>query len=76
MGHPARGPADLPVLTRTPKAPVPLLRGRGRSQRVATQQQVYGRLALEELGAGFEVSKTGGQKDALVPVDATGRDSA
>jgi NADH:quinone reductase (non-electrogenic) len=37
--------------------------GRGRSQRVATQQQVYGRLALEKLGAGFATSKTGGPKD-------------
>ncbi|MGY1780237.1 NAD(P)/FAD-dependent oxidoreductase [Geodermatophilus sp. SYSU D01036] len=37
--------------------------GRGRSQRVATQQQVYGRLALEKLGPGFEASKTGGPKD-------------
>ena len=27
--------------------------GRGRSQRVATQQQVYGRLALEHLGPGL-----------------------
>ena len=50
--------------------------GRGRSQRVATQQQVYGRLALEELGSDFEVSKTGGIKDSRVPVDVTGRDSA
>jgi NADH:quinone reductase (non-electrogenic) len=37
--------------------------GRGRSQRVATQQQVYGRLALEKAGPGFEASKTGGPKD-------------
>jgi NADH:ubiquinone reductase (H+-translocating) len=37
--------------------------GRGRSQRVATQQQVYGRLALEKVGPGFEASKTGGPKD-------------
>jgi NADH dehydrogenase len=50
--------------------------GRGRGQRTATQQQVYGRLALEELGSSFEVSKTGGQKDARVPVDVTGRESA
>jgi NADH dehydrogenase len=50
--------------------------GRGRGQRTATQQQVYGRLALEELGSSFEVSKTGGRKDALVAVDATGRESA
>lgn len=50
--------------------------GRGRSQRTATQQQVYGRLALEELGADFEVSKTGGQRHLGEPVDVTGRDSA
>jgi NADH dehydrogenase len=50
--------------------------GRGRGQRTATQQQVYGRLALEELGSSFEVSKTGGPKDTLVSVDATGRESA
>jgi NADH:ubiquinone reductase (H+-translocating) len=50
--------------------------GRGRSQRVATQQQVYGRLALEELGAGFEVSKAGGHRDDRVPVDVTNRESA
>jgi NADH:ubiquinone reductase (H+-translocating) len=50
--------------------------GRGRGQRTATQQQVYGRLALEELGSGFEVSKTGGPKDTRVPVDVTGRESA
>jgi NADH dehydrogenase len=50
--------------------------GRGRGQRTATQQQVYGRLALEELGTSFEVSKTGGPKDQLVSVDATGRTSA
>src|SRR5919205_703493 len=37
--------------------------GRGRSQRVATQQQVYGRLALEHLGPGWEASKTGGPKE-------------
>ena len=34
--------------------------GKGRAQRVATQQQVYGRLALEKLGPDFEVSQTGG----------------
>ncbi len=51
--------------------------GRGRSQRVATQQQVYGRLALEQLGAGWEVTKTGGPKDpAADDVDVTQRDSA
>jgi len=49
--------------------------GRGRSQRVATQQQVYGRLALEHLGPHFEASKTGGPKDVPV-VDVTGRESA
>jgi NADH dehydrogenase len=51
--------------------------GRGRSQRTATQQQVYGRLALEELGVGFAVSKTGGPKDpAAAPTDITERKSA
>jgi NADH dehydrogenase len=51
--------------------------GRGRSQRVATQQQVYGRLALEHLGPGFEVSKTGGPKDTVVvDEDTTARQSA
>src|SRR3954468_21587066 len=50
--------------------------GRGRSQRVATQQQVYGRLALEHLGPHFEASKTGGPKDIPVGEDATGRESA
>jgi NADH dehydrogenase len=51
--------------------------GRGRSQRVATQQQVYGRLALEELGPEFSVSKTGGTKDDVAPPeDVTERRSA
>src|SRR3954452_4489400 len=50
--------------------------GRGRSERVATQQQVYGRLALEHLGPHFEVSKTGGPKDEVVAEDATQRASA
>jgi NADH dehydrogenase len=52
--------------------------GRGRSQRVATQQQVYGRLALEHLGPGFAASKTGGRKDvgAAAAEDATERRSA
>jgi NADH dehydrogenase len=51
--------------------------GRGRSQRVATQQQVYGRLALEHLGPGFEVSKTGGPKETVVvDEDTTHRQSA
>jgi NADH dehydrogenase len=50
--------------------------GRGRSQRVATQQQVYGRLALEHLGPHFEASKTGGPKTVPVDQDLTGRESA
>jgi NADH dehydrogenase len=50
--------------------------GRGRGQRTATQQQVYGRLALEQLGPDFEVSKTGGQRHFGEPVDVTGRESA
>jgi NADH:ubiquinone reductase (H+-translocating) len=47
--------------------------GRGRSQRVATQQQVYGRLALEHLGPRFAETKTGGRKDEL-PAGAGGED--
>jgi NADH dehydrogenase len=50
--------------------------GRGRSQRVATQQQVFGRLALENLGPDFEASKTGGLKDEPITGDLTGRESA
>src|SRR3954447_13777934 len=51
--------------------------GRGRSQRVATQQQVYGRLALEHVGPEFEQSKTGGLTDEEpVRGDLTGRRSA
>jgi NADH dehydrogenase len=50
--------------------------GRGRSQRVATQQQVYGRLALEQLGPHFEASKAGGFDTAPVGEDVTGRESA
>jgi NADH dehydrogenase len=50
--------------------------GRGRSQRVATQQQVYGRLALEHLGPEFEQSKTGGLADEQPTEDLTGRRSA
>jgi NADH dehydrogenase len=50
--------------------------GRGRSQRVATQQQVFGRLALENLGPEFEVSKTGGPKTVPQGEDITGRESA
>jgi NADH:ubiquinone reductase (H+-translocating) len=51
--------------------------GRGRSQRVATQQQIFGRLALEQLGPSFSASKTGGVTDD-VPVggDSTRRESA
>jgi NADH:ubiquinone reductase (H+-translocating) len=50
--------------------------GKGRSQRVATQQQVYGRLALEHLGPGWEASKTGGPKAVPQGEDITGRESA
>ena len=50
--------------------------GRGRSERVSTQQQVYGRLALEHLGPGFEASKTGGPKASADDEDVTGRESA
>jgi NADH dehydrogenase len=51
--------------------------GRGRAERVATQQQVYGRLALEHAGPEFAVSKTGGPKDDLSPdEDTTNRRSA
>jgi NADH dehydrogenase len=50
--------------------------GRGRSQRVATQQQVYGRLALEHAGPAFAESKTGGIKDTVADEDRTGRRSA
>ena len=50
--------------------------GRGRSQRVATQQQIFGRLALEELGPRFEASKTGGPKDIAMDGDVTSRESA
>jgi NADH dehydrogenase len=51
--------------------------GRGRSQRVATEQQVYGRLALEHAGPEFAGSKTGGVKETVVAgEDRTGRFSA
>jgi NADH:ubiquinone reductase (H+-translocating) len=50
--------------------------GRGRAERVATQQQVYGRLALEHVGPGFEASKTGGPKDDSAGGDVTVRESA
>ena len=50
--------------------------GRGRSQRVATQQQVYGRLALEQLGPHFEASKAGGIEPTPTSQDASRRESA
>jgi NADH dehydrogenase len=53
--------------------------GRGRQERVATQQQVYGRLALEHVGPEFTAAKTGGLKDDLGPLaaeDSTSRESA
>jgi NADH:ubiquinone reductase (H+-translocating) len=50
--------------------------GRGRAERVTTQQQVYGRLALEELGPDFKAAKTGGPSSALANEDGTGRQSA
>ncbi|MEU2348659.1 NAD(P)/FAD-dependent oxidoreductase [Modestobacter sp. NPDC049651] len=50
--------------------------GRGRAQRVATQQQVYGRLALEHVGPEFEISKSGGPKSGDLQPDLTGRKSA
>ncbi|NEM08722.1 NAD(P)/FAD-dependent oxidoreductase [Geodermatophilus normandii] len=40
--------------------------GHGRAQRVATQQQVYGRLALELLGREFEAARTGERGTAAV----------
>jgi NADH dehydrogenase len=51
--------------------------GRGRSQRVATQQQIFGRLALEQAGGDqFQASKTGGVKDTVPAGDVTQRESA
>jgi NADH dehydrogenase len=51
--------------------------GRGRSQRVATQQQVYGRLALEHAGPEFAESKTGGVKETVMAdEEPAGRRSA
>ena len=51
--------------------------GRGRAQRVSTQQQVYGRLALEQLGPDFTASKTGGLHKAVPDAgDATEQDSS
>ena len=38
--------------------------GRARPQRVGTRQQVYGRLALEQVGPGFEASRSGGRPAA------------
>jgi NADH dehydrogenase len=40
--------------------------GRGRTQRVGTQQQVYGRLALEQVGPGFEAAHSGGRPTAAL----------
>jgi NADH dehydrogenase len=50
--------------------------GRGRSQRVATQQQIFGRLALEQLGPSFAPSKSGGVGDHKQAGDVTQRESA
>ena len=50
--------------------------GRGRAERVSTQQQVYGRLALEEVGPEFKAAKTGGPSSATADEDDTGRQSA
>ena len=47
-----------------------------RAERVTTQQQVYGRLALEELGPDFKAGKTGGTSTTLTDEDDTGRQSA
>jgi NADH dehydrogenase len=44
--------------------------GRGRAERVSTQQQVYGRLALDEVGPTFEASKTGGPTGTVVVDEA------
>lgn len=43
--------------------------GRGRAQWVATQQQVYGRLALEHLGPRFAPSMSGGHTVVTRPRD-------
>ncbi len=51
--------------------------GRGRGQRISTQQQVYGRLALEQLGPEFKAAKAGGPGDTAPLPDAGGdRDTA
>jgi NADH dehydrogenase len=50
--------------------------GRGRAERVTTQQQVYGRLALEHVGPGFTAAKTGGPKTELGANHETGRQTA
>jgi NADH dehydrogenase len=51
--------------------------GTGRGQRISTQQQVYGRLALEQLGPEFKAAKSGGLRDAPPIPDARGhRDTA
>jgi NADH dehydrogenase len=51
--------------------------GRGRSQRVATQQQIFGRLALEQAGGDqFQASKTGGVTDPVPAGPVPQRESA
>jgi NADH dehydrogenase len=40
--------------------------GRGRAQRVGTQQQIYGRLALARVGPGFEAAWSGVRLTAVV----------
>ena len=46
--------------------------GRGRSQRVATQQQVFGRSRWSTPGRSSPRSKTGGVKDTIVAGETTG----
>ncbi len=51
--------------------------GTGRGQRISTQQQVYGRLALEELGPEFKAAKAGRRTDTPPAPDTFGhRDTA
>ena len=52
--------------------------GRGRAQRISTQQQVYGRLALEALGPeDFKAAKAGAPKSTVQPAqDRITRESA
>ncbi|MDP9390439.1 MAG: NAD(P)/FAD-dependent oxidoreductase [Actinomycetota bacterium] len=47
--------------------------GRGRAQRISTQQQVFGRLALEQLPPDFKASRTGGPKDEMPVLEETSR---